>query len=209
MKDKSQIPKATAKRLPLYYRFLKSLSDAEVKRVSSLEISESLQIDSATIRRDFSHFGALGRKGYGYSVSYLLNYFSEVLHQDKEKSVILIGAGHLGSALIRHNREGMNSHGKIEMAFDVHVPEPKIGDVPIYHIDDLEEKIAEKQIEVAILSVPNSEAKQLALRLVNAGIRGILNFTPSRLNLPEEVTVHDIDLAQELQFLLYLLDHYR
>lgn len=209
MKDKSQIPKATAKRLPLYYRFLKSLSDAEVKRISSLEISESLQIDPATIRRDFSHFGALGKKGYGYSVQYLLNYFAEVLHQDKEKPVIIVGAGHLGSALIRHNREVVNHHGKIEMAFDIHVPESKIGGIPIYHMDELEEKIAANGFEVAILSVPNSEAKKVAQRLADAGIRGILNFTPSRLNVPEGVTVHDIDLAQELQFLLYLLDHYR
>ena len=208
MKDRSQIPKATAKRLPLYYRFLKSLSDAGVIRVSSVEISESLQIDPATIRRDFSHFGALGKKGYGYSVLYLLEYFAEVLHQNEDKSVILVGVGHLGSALIRHNYEGLNQHGRICMGFDVHISEPMIGEIPIYHMDFLEEKIRAQQIEVAILTVPQAQAYPVALRLVNAGIRGILNFTSSRLNLPN-VIIHDIDLTQELQFLLYLLTHYR
>ncbi|HJA40648.1 MAG TPA: redox-sensing transcriptional repressor Rex [Firmicutes bacterium] len=208
MKDRSQIPKATAKRLPLYYRFLKSLSDAGVIRVSSVEISESLQIDPATIRRDFSHFGALGKKGYGYSVLYLLEYFAEVLHQNEDKSVILVGVGHLGSALIRHNYEGLKQHGRICMGFDVHISEPMIGEIPIYHMDFLEEKIRAQQIEVAILTVPQAQAYPVALRLVNAGIRGILNFTSSRLNLPN-VIIHDIDLTQELQFLLYLLTHYR
>ena len=208
MKDRSQIPKATAKRLPLYYRFLKSLSDAGVIRVSSVEISESLQIDPATIRRDFSHFGALGKKGYGYSVLYLLEYFAEVLHQNEDKSVIFVGVGHLGSALIRHNYEGLKHHGRICMGFDVHISEPMIGEIPIYHMDFLEEKIRAQQIEVAILTVPQAQAYPVALRLVNAGIRGILNFTSSRLNLPN-VIIHDIDLTQELQFLLYLLTHYR
>lgn len=208
MKNRVQIPKATVKRLPLYYRFLKSLSDADVKRVSSVEISESLQIDPATIRRDFSHFGALGKKGYGYSVLYLLDYFAEVLRHDEDKRVILVGVGHLGSALIRHNRDGINQHGRICMGFDIHIPEPVIGEIPIYHIDQLEEKIQEEKIDVAILAVPQNQAQTVATRLANVGVRGILNFTSHRLNIPN-VMVHDIDLTQELQFLLYLLDHYR
>lgn len=208
MKNQIQIPKATAKRLPLYYRFFKSLSDADVKRVSSVEISENLQIDPATIRRDFSHFGALGKKGYGYSVNYLLDYFSEVLRKDEDKRVVLIGVGHLGSALIRHNRDGINQHGRICMGFDVHIPEPIIAEIPIYHMDQFEEKMKAQQIEVAILAVPQDQAQKVANRLVRAGIRGILNFTPHRLNI-SNVVIHDIDLTQELQFLLYLLDHYR
>lgn len=94
------------------------------------------------------------------------------------------------------------------MGFDVHISEPMIGEIPIYHMDFLEEKIRAQQIEVAILTVPQAQAYPVALRLVNAGIRGILNFTSSRLNLPN-VIIHDIDLTQELQFLLYLLTHYR
>ncbi|MER3119525.1 redox-sensing transcriptional repressor Rex, partial [Bacillus subtilis] len=98
--DHSKIPQATAKRLPLYYRFLKNLHASGKQRVSSAELSDAVKVDSATIRRDFSYFGALGKKGYGYNVNYLLSFFRKTLDQDETTNVTLIGVGNLGTAFL-------------------------------------------------------------------------------------------------------------
>ena len=101
--DTTKIPQATAKRLPLYYRFIKNLYSSGKQRVSSKELSESVKVDSATIRRDFSYFGALGKKGYGYNVNYLLSFFRKTLDQDAITKVVLIGVGNLGTAFLHYN----------------------------------------------------------------------------------------------------------
>src|SRR5690625_659319 len=99
--EHKKIPQATAKRLPLYYRFLSNLNHQGKTRVSSHELSKSVKVDSATIRRDFSYFGALGKKGYGYNVEYLLGFFRKTLDQDELTEVALIGVGNLGTAFLR------------------------------------------------------------------------------------------------------------
>jgi redox-sensing transcriptional repressor len=206
--DQAKIPQATAKRLPLYYRFLENLQASGKHRVSSSELSEAVKVDSATIRRDFSYFGALGKKGYGYNVNYLLSFFRETLDQDETTKVTLIGVGNLGTAFLHYNFSKNNST-RIGMAFDVDKSKvgTEIGDVPIFHLDDLEKKI-DKDVSVAILTVPSAVAQNVADRLVKNGVNGILNFTPARLSVPNNVRVHHIDLSVELQSLIYFLKHY-
>lgn len=207
--DTTKIPQATAKRLPLYYRFIKNLYSSGKQRVSSKELSEAVKVDSATIRRDFSYFGALGKKGYGYNVNYLLSFFRKTLDQDALTKVVLIGVGNLGTAFLHYNFI-KNNNTKIEMAFEV--DENKVGtqisDVPVFHLNDLEEKLEGHDIEVAILTVPASSAQNITDRLVSSNIKGILNFTPARLTVPDHIRVHHIDLAVELQSLVYFLKHY-
>jgi len=204
-----KIPQATAKRLPLYYRFLQNLYASGKQRVSSAELSEAVKVDSATIRRDFSYFGALGKKGYGYNVGYLLTFFRRTLDQDELTKVALIGVGNLGTAFLNYNFL-KNNNTKIECAFDV---DPKkigtsIGNVPVYSMDDLERYLVEDEIPVAILTVPAPVAQMITDRLVKTNVKGILNFTPARLNVPSSIRVHHIDLAVELQSLVYFLKHY-
>ena len=143
--ETTKIPQATAKRFPFYYRFLRNLHSSGKQRVSSAELSEAVKVDSATIRRDFSYFGALGKKGYGYNVKYLLSFFRKTLDQDELTKVALIGVGNLGTAFLNYNFL-KNNNTKIEMAFDV--AEDKVGklmgNVPIYHMDEIE-KIAERK----------------------------------------------------------------
>ncbi len=204
-----KIPQATAKRLPLYYRFLNSLHSSGKQRVSSAELSEAVKVDSATIRRDFSYFGALGKKGYGYNVNYLLSFFRKTLDQDELTKVALIGVGNLGTAFLNYNFL-KNNNTKIAVAFDV-IEEKvgtKIGEVPVYHMDDLEEVIEKEDIQVAILTVPAPVAQSITDRMVQGSVRGILNFTPARLTVPSSIRVHHIDLAIELQSLVYFLKHY-
>lgn len=207
MAGQSKIPQATAKRLPLYYRFLNNLQIQGKSRVSSKELSEAVKVDSATIRRDFSYFGALGKKGYGYNVEYLLGFFRKTLDQDETTYVALIGVGNLGTAFLHYNFT-KNNNTRIEMAFDADPSKVGqiIGGVPVYHIDDLEERI--NHVQAAILTVPGSEAQIITERLMASGITGILNFTPARITVPEEVRVHHIDLAVELQSLIYFMKHY-
>lgn len=208
--DQSKIPQATAKRLPLYYRFLKNLHASGKQRVSSAELSDAVKVDSATIRRDFSYFGALGKKGYGYNVDYLLTFFRKTLDQDEMTNVMLIGVGNLGTAFLHYNFI-KNNNTKISMAFDVNESKigSEIGGVPVYDLNKLEEHVQEVgDIPVAILTVPAVAAQSITDRLIALGIKGILNFTPARLNVPEHIRIHHIDLAVELQSLVYFLKHY-
>ena len=206
--EQPKIPQATAKRLPLYYRFIQNLSLSGKQRVSSAELSEAVKVDSATIRRDFSYFGALGKKGYGYNVNYLLSFFRETLDQDDVTRVALIGVGNLGTAFLHYNFT-KNNNTKIEMAFDVDEEKvgKEIGGIPVYHLDELEERLSD-DIKVAILTVPASVAQAVADRLSHTSIQGVLNFTPARLNISEQIRIHHIDLAVELQTLVYFLKNY-
>lgn len=203
-----EVPRATAKRLAIYHRYLRFLHDAGKRRISSTELSEAVKVDSATIRRDFSYFGALGKRGYGYDVEYLLQFFSQTLNQDRLTNVALIGVGKLGQALLNYNFHQSNNV-RISAAFDVN--EDIVGTiqtgVPVYSMDEMVEQLKVQQIQVAILTVPQDVAQETADRLVEANVRGILNFTPIRLDVPENVRVQNVDLTNELQTLIYFLDN--
>lgn len=203
----SKIPKATAKRLPLYHRYLRLLLDAGVFRTSSAELSEITKIDSATIRRDFSYFGELGKRGYGYDVQELLQFFNKTLNQDQLTNVALVGVGHLGKALLNYRFQQSNSV-RVSAAFDVDetIVGTVLSGVPVYHVDELVEQMQMQKIEIAILTVPISVAQQTVDNIVKSGARGILNFTPLRLTVPKGVHVQNVDLTNELQTLIYFLD---
>ena len=202
-----KIPRATAKRLPVYYRYLNVLLNANKHRVSSTELSEAVQVDSATIRRDFSYFGELGKRGYGYDVEKLLNFFKGILKQDKLTSVALVGVGSLGSALMNYNFH-QSTNLRISAAFD---PKESLANtvksgIPVYPVEDMKKQIKEQQIDAVILTVPGSESQAVTDQLVEAGVHGILNFTPVRLSVPKDVQVQNIDLTNELQTLIYFIE---
>lgn len=202
-----KIPRATAKRLPVYYRYLNVLLNANKHRVSSTELSEAVQVDSATIRRDFSYFGELGKRGYGYDVEKLLNFFKGILKQDKLTSVALVGVGSLGSALMNYNFH-QSTNLRISAAFD---PKGSLANtvksgIPVYPVEDMKKQIKEQQIDAVILTVPGSESQAVTDQLVEAGVHGILNFTPVRLSVPKDVQVQNIDLTNELQTLIYFIE---
>lgn len=208
MSNSVEIPKATARRLPIYHRYLRYLHDAGKKRISSTELSEAVKVDSATIRRDFSYFGALGKRGYGYDVEYLLDFFSKTLNQDRLTNVALIGVGHLGHALLNYNFHASNNV-RISCAFDVNedIVGTILSGVPVYPMEEMVEQLRIQQIDIAILTVPQEVAQDITDHLVQAGIRGIMNFTPIRLSAPENVRINNVDLTNELQTLIYFLDN--
>ncbi len=202
------IPKATARRLPLYYRYLRMLHDTGKNKVSSTELSEAVQVDSATIRRDFSYFGELGKRGYGYDVENLMNFFAKTLNEDELTNVALIGVGNLGSALLKYKFHQSNSI-RVSCAFDVNedIVGRIVDGIPVYPMEDMMEQIRVQQIEVAILTIPARKAQEVVNKLAEAGVKGILNFTAARLVAPPEVLIQNVDLTNELQTLIYFLHH--
>jgi redox-sensing transcriptional repressor len=205
--EKIKIPKATVKRLPLYYRYLLILNEEGKDKVSSTELSEAVQVDSASIRRDFSYFGALGKRGYGYDVKNLLTFFKKILNQDTLTNVALIGVGNLGRALLNYNFKRSNNI-RISCAFDINkeITGRILSGVPVYDMDDLKQQLSDQQISIAILTVPSTAAQKTTDEMVDAGVKGIMNFTPIRLSAPANVRVQNVDLATELQTLIYFLD---
>ncbi|CXR75605.1 Redox-sensitive transcriptional regulator (AT-rich DNA-binding protein) [Staphylococcus aureus] len=209
MSDQVKIPRATLKRLPLYYRFVSSLKSKGIDRVNSKAISDALQIDSATIRRDFSYFGELGKKGYGYNIDSLLDFFKSELSKSDMIKIAIVGVGNLGKALLTYNFS-IHDDMTITEAFDVKedVIGQKIGNVIVKDNDELITTLKKEEIDVVILTTPERVAQKVADELVQAGVKGILNFTPGRINTPSDVQVHQIDLGIELQSLLFFMKNY-
>lgn len=209
MSDQVKIPRATLKRLPLYYRFVSSLKSKGIDRVNSKAISDALQIDSATIRRDFSYFGELGKKGYGYNIDSLLDFFKSELSESDMIKIAIVGVGNLGKALLTYNFS-IHDDMTITEAFDVKedVIGQKIGNVIVKDNDELITTLKKEEIDVVILTTPERVAQKVADELVQAGVKGILNFTPGRIITPSDVQVHQIDLGIELQSLLFFMKNY-
>lgn len=207
-KFNEELPKATAKRLPQYYRIFKQLVADKVDRTNSQEIAKKLGVDSATVRRDFSLFGELGRRGYGYDTVALRNFFSNLLGDSAETNIALVGVGNLGRALIHYRFHDRNKM-RITQAYDV-AGNPLVGTktedgVPVYNISDIKKNLADTNIETAIISVQSDSAQEVADILIDAGIKGILNFTPRRLEVSDDITVQSVDLTSELQTLLFFM----
>ena len=202
------IPRATAKRLSLYYRIFKRFNAEKIEKANSKQIAEAIGIDSATVRRDFSYFGELGRRGFGYDVKKLMNFFADLLNDNAITNVMIVGVGNMGRALL-HYRFHERNKMKVVMAFDTD-DYPEVGSttsdgIPIYGISQIKEKIQSGNVQTAILTVPSVKAQEVASILVQAGVKGILCFSPVNLSLPKDVVVQYVDLTSELQTLLYFM----
>ena len=204
----NSIPRATAKRLSLYYRIFKRFNAENIEKANSKQIAEAIGIDSATVRRDFSYFGELGRRGFGYDVKKLMNFFANLLNDNSITNVMIVGVGNMGRALL-HYRFHERNKMKIVMAFDTDdysdVGTTTNDGIPIYGISQIKEKVQEANVKTAILTVPSVKAQEVASVLVDAGIKGILCFSPVHLSVPKDVVVQYVDLTSELQTLLYFM----
>lgn len=207
MIDKT-IPNATAKRLALYYRIFKRFSADNIAKASSQEIADAMGIDPATVRRDFSYFGELGRRGFGYDTLKLRDFFADLLGEHSTTNVVLVGVGNIGRALLHYRFHDRNKM-QITVAFDTDdnelVGTSTSDGIPIYGMSQLENKLKEAHIETAILTVPSTKAQEVADKLIAAGIKGILSFSPVNLQVPKGVVVQYVDLTSELQTLLYFM----
>lgn len=207
--NQAKIPRATLKRLPLYYRFVNTLKTKGIDRVNSKTISEALNIESATIRRDFSYFGELGKKGYGYNIDSLLEFFKSELSDSDDIHIAIVGVGNLGRALLTYNFS-IHDEMTITEAFDIdkEIVGQQVGEVKVHHMNDLQQVLETQDINVVILTTPEKVAQKVTDQLVEADVKGILNFTPARVEVPKSVQVHHIDLGIELQSLLFSMKNY-
>ena len=199
-------PATTVERLPLYYRAVESLAERQVKVVSSQELGEMLDLPPTQVRKDLSYYGEFGRRGVGYEVSVLRDNLEKILGIDNNWEIILAGAGNLGHALVNYG--GFRNLGlKINYALDK--DQEKIGEefggAKIYSIEELEKIVKKKDIKIGIVAVPAEAAQEIAKRLVEAGVKAIWNFAPTRLELPEKIEVRNEDLAIGLVTLTYHL----
>ncbi len=192
------------KRLSLYLRNLKDLEKANVKVISSDKITKFLNVNPAQFRKDLSYFGEFGKRGVGYDVKNLIIELENILGVDKKWDIVIVGVGHLGRALMGF--EGFSKFNlKINYAFDCDKNKinKKIYGVKVKDVKFLKRTIKEKNIKVGIISTVPQVAQHIAETMVEGGIVGILNFTPVILNLPENVIVSNIDMACELESLIF------
>ncbi len=203
MADK-KISAAVIKRLPRYYRYLSELLDNGIERISSGELSKQMKVTASQIRQDFNNFGGFGQQGYGYNVPYLKNEIGKILGLDRDYHVIILGAGNLGHALA--NYAGFEKRGFVVSAvFDVSPDKvgKKIGHTMVYDMKDLEGYVKGHTVDIAALTLPKSIAPAVAKQLVQYGVSAFWNFAATDLNLPENIAVENVHLAESLMRLSY------
>ncbi len=200
------IPKKAIYRLSIYSRCLQKLSANGVATVSSTTLARAAGVKPAQLRKDLAYFGQFGTRGLGYPVEILSTTIRETLGREHLQPVILVGAGNLGSALLRYH--GFEKEGfEVIAAFDANPDATRARGVviPVFPDTDLETFIAEHGVKLAILCVPIEFAQAVVNRLVSAGIQGVLNFSPIVLEVGPKVTVNNVDLALELEHLSYFI----
>ncbi|MBW8383777.1 MAG: redox-sensing transcriptional repressor Rex [Youngiibacter sp.] len=207
MDKKRDISMAVIKRLPKYYRHLAELLRNDVDRISSKELSDKIGFTASQIRQDFNCFGGFGQQGYGYNVKELYNEIGKILGTDKEYNTIIVGAGNIGQAIANYSRfekVGFNLKG----IFDTN---PKligvrIKDIEIEDVDNIDNFLSKNSIDIGIICVPANTAQKIADSFVSNGIKGIWNFAPVDLDVPEDVSVENVHLLESMLTLVYLMN---
>lgn len=201
-----EIPQKSIYRISLYARCLERLHENGHEMVSSSALAAAAGVKPSQLRRDLAYFGTFGTRGRGYPVEALRQAIHEGLGRAKLQPVIMVGAGNLGSALLRY--DGFRKEGyEILAAFDARPEGIRARDIPVplHSTDDMSAFIGKHNVQLAILCVPAEHAQQVANELVKSGIQGILNFSPVVLQVPSDVTVNNVDLALELENLNYFV----
>ena len=201
-----RIADSTVRRLSAYLRFLEESAHRGVATISSDELARRGGTTSAQVRKDLSFFGSFGKRGLGYSVPELTESLRDILGLSREWRVVIIGAGKIGAALAQYRAFGQrgfpvtavydNDPKKIGAQWDALI---------VRDMDRIEEDIARERPDIAVLAVPSESAQAAADRLVRAGITAILNFAPTNLQVPNEVTVRNVNMAMELEGLSFAL----
>lgn len=201
-----EVPDIVIGRLPIYLRALNLLFEAGQEFTSSQELGQKLGIGSAQIRKDLSHFGEFGKQGTGYEINYLREQICKILHVDRDWSVALVGFGDLGQAIAHYG--GFASKGfHIEVVFD-NDPDKVGREVNGKHVKDIKEMttiVNQLKIKMAVIAVPAFAAQEVSHKLIEAGVRAILNYAPITLTVPEGVQVQYIDPVVHLQRMTYYL----
>ena len=201
-----KVPQVTVKRLGRYLRVLERFHEDGVESISSEELAAELHVKPSQLRKDLAYFGEFGTRGMGYNIPMLTDELRKILGLHRQWAIAIVGIGNLGTALLRY--KGLNEKGfRVAAIFDDD-PE-KVGSsrsgVQIFHIDEMPEIVKEKNIQIAIITVPAPAARHVAETVINAGVRAILNFAPISIKCPDGVTCQPVDIASELKLLSHHL----
>ena len=198
------IPEATVGRLPVYLRALVDIAESGAGTVSSESLAEAAGVNSAKVRKDLSHLGSYGTRGVGYDVAYLIHQIRRELGLTQDWPIVIVGVGNLGHALA--NYRGFPERGfSVAALVDVDPAkvDQRIGSLRIHHVDDLPALVRNLGIAIGVITTPAAAVQEIADRMVQAGIRSILNFAPAVITVPDRVSVRKVDLAIELQILAF------
>ena len=201
-----EIPAVVIDRLPTYARALNLLEGSGRDVVSSQELGTILGVTPAQIRKDLSYFGRIGKQGRGYNVRRLALELRQILGLDRQWSMVLVGVGHLGQAILTY--DGFQPQGFIFVdAFDVdtRVIGKKVGGLTVRSVADLRECLRERHVDIGIVAVPADEAPPIIADLVAGGVRSILNYAPTAVPVPEQVQIRNIDPVLALQSMTFYL----
>lgn len=203
----SRIPEATIIRLSVYSRHLQQLEERGITQVSSQEIADLVDGTSAQVRKDLAYFGEFGTRGVGYDVAHLNANLMKILGLQENRSVVIVGAGRLGTALTLYN--GFNQRGfQVMGVFDKDMS--KVGELigdhltvsPMYKLDEFVKK---NNIQIGVITVPDSAAQETVDILARAGIKAILNFAPKAIAAPPEIKTRNVDLSVNMEVLSFYM----
>ena len=202
----SPIPEKTIERLSEYRRTLLKCHSHGITHIFSYVLAGMHGITAVQVRRDLMLIGFSCDTKKGYDVKELIGFIDNILYSEQPMNMAIIGMGHLGQAVTKYfNGKGLKL--RITAAFDV--DENKVGSVidniPCYHVDEFEERVEELDISIAIVSLPTSQASKLVLPIINAGIKGVLNFTSAPLNFPQGIVVENYDITTLLEKVAYFV----
>ncbi len=198
------IPNPAVRRLSLYLRQLEQFKRKDRRTISSKQLGESLGLTDAQVRKDLAYFGQFGHPGIGYRVDDLISEVRRILGTDKTWNVLLVGAGNLGRALLAY--KGFASKGfRLVAVFDADPAKTgrKQGTLAIQPMTELADTIQRHTMRLGMIAVPADAAQEVADQLIDAGIRGLLNFAPVSLTVPSHVALNSVDLAVQLEQLSF------
>ncbi len=204
--EEDKISIAVVKRLPRYYRYLGDLLDNGITRISSGELSKKMHITASQIRQDLNKFGRFGQRGYGYDVELLYEEIKRILGLDRQYNMVIIGAGNLGQALANYgnfSRRGFNFIGIFDK--DPNKIGMEVGNMRVQDVGELDAFLNKNSVDIAVLSIPKTNASQITSILVKNGIRGIWNYSHIDLRTPDDVVVENVHLTDSVMTLSYKL----
>ena len=201
---KKMISQATIDRLPLYFRTLRLVEEEEMQIISSEELGRRLDITPEQIRKDLATFGQFGRKGIGYDVHDLKNNIGNILGLQNKWRLAIVGVGHLGGALANYvNFAPMGFSVVALLDKNKKIIGSEVNGIKISDSRQMNAIIAEKIVDIGVITVPASEAQGVAEQLISAGVKGIWNFAPIKLNVPPDIPLVNEDLSVGLSALSY------
>ncbi len=198
---------AVIRRLPGYYRHLRELEEEGVTQISSQGLGERMQLTPSQIRQDINCFGGFGRQGYGYPVHELKEHLGEILGINKAHRMAIVGAGRIGYAVANYPsfaREGFETVGMFDTDPEKFCSD---GQIPVYPMEELEQRLPEMNIDIAVLALPAVSAQETLQRLYSLGVRSVWNFAPLDLKHPEDMVLVNVHLSDTLHILSYKMAH--